>query len=612
MHASSQNDDELLEKVALFGVALLIVAVAIAVVNPPAERYEISIYGAYPFYFWVCLVGAMLVGSLVILGSAVRSSGRSWMFGLYLMLVSNAVLLLLPFARGYYMYVRGDPLSHLGFTQDIINVGEPVRNVYPPMHLLALAIGEATGFELTTVAMFVPFVFSMLYFGAMFYLLYYLFESRRRVLFGLPFVMLPILRYTHPEFRPFGMSIMLIPLVFYLFIKGQRTSVARVRVALVVTLIAMFLYHPLTALFVTGIFALWFTVRHIPEIHVDRPTPTNVVSISAVVFLGWYSNYGGVIRRFRRIYETLFGTDGGTSPADGYAQTAETASPPVIDLIRVATFRLGLEAVLFTIGFVFIGVAAYLIYRGDYLPRIYTVVFSGTLVVFSFGGLAFLLMDLIVPHTRPFHIAKVCAVILIGQLLYLSWDRIEWTRYRSELRTGAGVFVVIALLLLIGLSMVGVHHSPIESESNQQVTEMTFESDRWITEHGTATDSLLQLSINHRRLQHAQYGARTNERHFSRENTMTPPNHFAYGERPYLGAGYSDDQYLLIGHRIRIFYQEVHPNYPENWRFTPAGFERLERDNTVDRTYDNGDHTQYLVEGTGEDPTTAEDEQLND
>lgn len=608
MHATSHSDDGLLDKLALVGVVLLLAAVAIAIVVPSAQRYEISIYGAYPFFFWLCLVGAMLVGSLVVLGSAVRSSGRSWVFGLYLMLVSNAVLLLLPFARGYYMYVRGDPLSHLGFIQDLINVGEPVGNLYPPMHLLALAIGEAAGFEQTTVAMLVPFVFSMLYFAAMFYLLYYLFESRQRVLFGLPFIMLPVLRYAHIEFRPFGMSIMLIPLVLYLFVKGQRTPSTRVRVAFVITLIGMFLYHPLTALFVTGIFALWFVIGHAPDVHVDRPTPTNVVSISTLVFFAWYSSYTGIIVRFRRIYETLFGTDRGNPPADVYAETAETASPPLIDLIRVATFRLGLEGILFAVGFVFIGTAAYLVFHGDYLPRIFTIMFSGVLVVFSIGGIVFLLVDLIVPHTRPFQIAKICAVILAGQLLYFSWDRVEWPRYRSELQTGVSVVLVVALLLLIGLSAVGVHHSPVESGSNQQVTEMTFKSDAWITEHGDETDNLLQLAISHRRFQHAERGTRTGERRFSSANTMVPPDHFAYEERSYLGSGYSEDQYLLIGHRIRIFYQEVHPNYEENWRFTPADFDRLERDYTVDRMYDNGDHSQYFVEGADEGSANAEGE----
>lgn len=589
-----------LKTVTLFGVLCLIVAVVIAVLVPPANRYEISIYGAYPIYFWALLFTATGVGALVILGSSGRSEGRSWAFGLYLMFLSTTFLLALPFVRGYYMYFRGDPMSHIGFTIDILNAGEPVSNIYPLMHLLTVALSDATGFELRTIAMFLPLVFSMLYFGTMFYLLPRLFESRRQILLALPFVMLPVLRRAHTEFRPFGFSVILLPMVLYLLIVSQRTSAIGVRIAFVIALVSMILYHPLTALFAVGIFAIWFLSRYVPRIHTDDLTPTNVVSISAVVFLAWYSNFTGMIRRFDRVYQTLFGDGGGDTYADDYARVVEEASPPLIDLIRVAVFRLGIEFVLFGLGFAFIAVVTYLVLRRRSTPDTFVFMSAAALAVFSLGGLAFLTMDLLgVPHERPFQIAKIFAVVLVGGLFYILLNQVEWPRYGSKVRTNIAVVLIVMLLLITGLSVAGAHQSPVEAESNHQITQMSFESAAWMAEHDTAADEHLEAGINYRRYSDALYGTRTGPDDVP--PSQRPPDHFNYREDPFIGERYADDQHLLIGHRIRIFYPEVYPDFRENWRFTPEEFDRLERDRTTARIYDNGDQTQYLIEGTAEE-----------
>ena len=585
-----------LKTVALFGVLLLIAAVAIANIVPPANRYEISLYGAYPIYFWALLLGAMVIGALVIIGSSGRSDGRSWMFGLYVMLLSTMLLVVLPFVRGYYMYFRGDPLTHIGYTIDILNAGEP-NNIYPLMHLLTVALSDATGFELRTTAMFLPLVFCVIYFGAMYYLLPRLFQSRRQILLALPFVMLPVLRRAHTEFRPFGFSVVLLPLVLYLLIASQRTSAIGVRIAFVITLVSMLLYHPLTALFAIGIFAIWFLSRYVPRISAEDLTPTSVVSISAAVFLAWYSNFTGVILRFERVYEALFGTAGGESPADGYTQTVQEASPPLIDLIRVAVFGLGLEFLLFGLGLAFIAVVTYLVLNRRSTPDTFVFLFAAALAVFSVGGLAFLTMDLIVPHQRPFQVAKVFGVVLVGGLFYILLNQVERPRHGSKVRTSIVVVLLVTMMLLAGLSVTGVHRSPAAGESNHQITDMEFKSADWITEHGTTTDGYLQAGFSYHRFSDALYGTQNPPGDLS--GGQSAPNHFNYHEYSFIGEGYTDDQYLLISHRQRIFYQEVYPDFQENWRFTPGDFDRLEQDRTTARIYDNGDKTQYLIEGTG-------------
>lgn len=576
---------------AAVGLVFLLAAIAIVLVVPSANQYEFSLYDAYPVYFWWLIVGALFTGALVIAGSALLPADRSWVFGVVLILMTNVLLFLLPSIRGYYMYGRSDPLSHIGFVEDIVIRGELGGNIYPPMHLLNLALAEATGTEPMTIALAVPVVFSVLYFGGMIYLLRSLFDSRRHYLLGLVFAMLPVLGRTYIGLRPFDVSVLFIPFVFYLFVRSQRAPVPRIRAIFVLSLVAVLLYHPLTALFLIVVFALWVVGKHAPSIEIQYATPTNFVSLSLAIFLIWYSNFTGIIRRFESVYETLTGQSEGGAPVDVYRQASEEASPALADVLRIVVVTYGIELILFTLGFLFAGVALFLFYRGAYVPNQYVVMFAGTLMLFSVGGFFFLVSDLQVPHSRPFQFAMIGAVLVIGHLFYLLLYRVDQVRNRANLHAGVYTVMIGVVFVLIVLSVFSLYPSPFGASSNSQVTEMETEGSSWILEHGHASDEFLQFDIDLRRFYHAEYGTST-ERLFS---VNSPPAHFNYTEHDQFGSSRSVDTYLLISEKGRLVYPTVFTDYPENWHYTPDDFDRLERDRTVERLYDNGAYNQYLI-----------------
>ncbi|MXR52988.1 hypothetical protein GRX03_15420 [Halovenus sp. WSH3] len=574
------------------GLGCLLAAVGIVLQTPDPTQYEISIYEGYPGHFWLLLVGAFVLGGLTIVASAAVPEDRTWVFGTALLLLTNALFLLLPLVRGYMLYGHADPMSHIGYVRDIVSSGSVGDNIYPPMHLLVMAVSEATGADLFTIGLAVPLVFAAVYFVGMYYVLVYLFDSRRRVLFGLPFVLLPILGDAHVSLRPYDLSLLFLPVVFYLFFKSQRSPTPSTRIAFVVALVTLLLYHPLTALFLVGIFSLYFVARIVPGIDDRYSTPTNFISLSAVIFLAWYSNFTGIITRFNSAYYTLFGPETGEAPVDTYAATAEEASPPLIDILREAIALYGVAFSVFTLGFLFLAVGSILFVRRRYSPTSYTVMLGATLAVFSFGGLCFLLVDLIVPPSRPFQIAKIGAVVLAGQLFYLLADRVSWPTVGS--RTGVRLFFLVAIVVLAGLSVVTFYPSPYGTADNPQVTEMELSGSEWITTHGNTDNQLGGIELSHRRFHHAQNGVDA-PLPFSR---AVIPARFNYTERPSLGASYSEDAYLTVTRRGRILYPELFPGYRDDWRYTPSDFARLERDRTVDRIYDNGDYNQYRIRGT--------------
>lgn len=589
-----------LQGVALVGVTLLLGAIAVVVLVPGADQYEISLYRAYPAYFWMLVVGALFAGSLVIVGSARTPGDGSWVFGLLVVLVTDGLLLLLPYVRGYRMFGRSDAMSHLGYVRDVADAGDVAGNVYPPMHLLVLAVSDATGVGPMTVALLLPAVVSLVYFASMGYVLCLLFDDRERILLGLPFVALPVLRHAHLGLRPFDLSVMLVPFLLYLFFRAQRSHAPPVRVAFVVALVAVLLYHPLTALFLIAIFSFFLAGAYLPRVGSEFASPTNLVSLTAAVFVAWYSGFLSILVRFNRIYEVFFGPDdGGESQAEAYTRTVEEASPPLLDLVRVIVFKYGIEFVLFGLGFVCLVVALALLVRSEYAFDPASVLLAGTLVAFSFGGLVFLVMDLIVPPERAFQMAKLGGVLLAGQLFYLLGYRVGWIRSRPSLGAVLWACLVAVLLVLVVTSVFSLYESPLGSESNHQVTDMEVHGTAWLAANGDGDLNHSGIGLSYHRFHHAMAGTRTDP---AFEASGTPP-HFNYTEHDHLGASFANDSYMTITRQGRIVYPEAFPNYRENWRYTPEDFERLERDSTTARVYDNGDYDQYLVEGTRDDAT---------
>jgi len=584
-----------LDTFALLGVGALLGAVAIAIAVPPANRYELSIYDAYPSVFWVLIVVAIFAGALVIVRSAGITGDRSWAYGLVIMLVTNALLLLLPYIRGYRMFGRADPMSHLGFIQNIINTGGVTSNIYAPTHVLALAVVDATGFELTTVSMLIPIVFSMVYFGSIFYALKSLFDSRKKFLYGLPFVMLPVLRHAHLGFRPFDLSVMLIPLLLYLLIKSQQYVKPSIRLPFVVILVATLLYHPLTALFSIGVILLFYIGKYIPQVTDLFSSPTNVLALTVAVFLAWYSNYAGVILRFESVLETFFGLSEGDPPLETYTQTVEEASVAWIDIMRVLTFNYGIEFLTLGIGFAFFAFIVFHLPKQRYDFDAFTVTLAGIVVIYGFGGFLFLVSDLIVPPERPFQIAKIGGILLSGLLFYFGLEDISWSYFRPKFRTFIKISFIMILLVLAFLVTFSLYKSPLTSDSNHQMTEMEIDGTMWLTMHANSSNGFTEFGFRYYRTYHSLYG--TNGNPFGGASKRPPPPHFNYTTNTFLGQSYSETVYMTITRKGRIVYPGAFENYPEYWRYTPSEFARLERDNTVRRIYDNGDFTQYMING---------------
>lgn len=569
---------------ALVGLVLLSIIVVKLHQVPPAAGYEISVYQAYPWYFWGALVGTMLLGQSIIISCAQKDEDddQSWIWGLGLIGIANAVLLFLPYIRGYAAYGRADLLSHLGYIHDLTALGAS-ENLYPFIHLLTYSLSNAMGTEpISTINLLSP-VFSYLLLGGAFYITVHVFETKSHILFCLPFIALLFAGSAHVNTAPYILAIFYVPFILYLLIKGQQTNAVAIRVLLVISVIGVVIYHPLTTAFLLVVFLVYLVLKRINLTDSISQPPTTVTSITLVVFSAWYLNFAGVVRRFEFIADSLLGSAGGQSELGAYADTANTYSPPLFDLIQIGIFRYGFEALLLTLAGIFVLVAGYLWIRGAAKPNLFVLLFAGSFLLFTGLSVLFLLADLIVGFSRPLLFATIFAVILCGSLYYYLWGAFEGTSYQPLVSGTLGCILVVLVVLVV----FSVYPIPGLTGTNHHVTEAEVQGTEWLFENRDEEVLIEEFGIRQHRFSHLHYGTTNTSPTIRRENTV-PPRRFGYEENETFGANYDRDRYLILTQRGKTTYPEQYPEFRQYWRYTPEDFDRLEVDPSVSRIYDNG------------------------
>lgn len=577
---------------AALGTVCLLLVTGILLWIPSAQGYEISMYGAFPSYFWALLIGSLFLGQLTILSSAVgHETDDGWISGVGLTAAGSAILVLLPSIRGYPVYGRADVLTHIGFIHDFETVGID-GNIYPPAHILTQAVGGATGRGATDVINLIPVIFTVLFFGAVALVVIQLFD-RRQALFCLPVMLLPIMGSSFLMVIPFLLSVLLVPLVLFLFLKEQRTQSVAIRLLLILTIVGVIVYHPLTAMFFFVPAVLYSVLGRTSIPSADWSLIPNVTSLTVVVFSAWYMQYAGIIIRFRNIANDFIGESESQSELDATVATVSATGPDLTDLLQIAVLQRGDDVLIFGFAAVFLAIIGVTWFRYGDRPDVFRLLFLTTAM--AFGGVAtvFLTMDLIAGYGRPLLFGKVFAVLFVGALFYMFWRGAESDSGRLAV---VGTFAIV-LFILVNLLVFSMFTSPLVFDRNHQVTEMEIEGSEWLFEERNEDLLIEERGIRQYRFHHLHYGTVENAQSI-RRGGASPPAHFNYTEHDTLGESYEDDRYLILNELARIEYPERFPDYEEQWQFTPEDFEQVETDQSLHRVYDNGEFNVYYVNGT--------------
>jgi len=600
---------------AIIAITCIIISLLIILITPPAARYEISIYNAYPWYFWFFMLTAIFIGQLIVLKDVFyglsEKNYNCWVLGVIAFLIPIIILLFLPIIRGYLSYGTGDHLTHIGLVKDIVQYGSiKQNNIYPNLHLLTASIIFVTGGEVISIVNFISYFFFFLSPISMYLLFRIIFNKKNEMKFAL------ILASTFLFFgsycvylAPYNQSFLLVPIILYLYFKREtRQNEINFSLLFITIIIGYTCYHPLNLLLLILVFLFlaisFYLYSKINDVNIiEAPEKNlkeksiNIVFFSTLLFFIWYFSFSFIIGDFYKVFSSIF-YGAGVSFFQSQATQFISYSPKLVDTLRVIVYSYGLSLIVYILS-IFSLIYTFMKWQRNKqsFKLRFCFVFSGIIfLVFSVLVAGGFFADFIVGWGRFMGWTRIFSIILITLAFYnfLSDYKNVNIFIKSIRKLVTIITICIFLISLTFLSTFTFYYSPLTGEANLQVTTMDWGGVEWITEHGNKQIMIDEQGIHQLRFLNAIYGQKKSDL-IKPVGYSNPPDHFGYHNKTSLGKYYNQSRYLILTRLAKIFYPESYPNYKELWRFTPEDFNQLEDDDTVYRVFNNGGFEAYFI-----------------
>lgn len=582
---------------------ILLSALLIALITPRVNGYEFSIYDAYPGYFWYLVIASIFLGQIcAVLSVLDGSTSRYWPLGFLAAVIANCLLLFLPIIRGYFIYGSGDILTHIGYMKDIGNYASIGSNHYPILHMLGFSMHEFTGLSFGIITMIIPPIFSTTSILYWYILGREIFNDKFKVIILVAIASLPMYGVTNSLFTPNHEAFLMLPLVLYCLIKFQNAADKREISAILITLsILIVLFHPLVAVMVMGIYALLYVSDIISKLILSsKPHAKNtwmVIAIMAMVFAIWSTYIYLLTNALDPLISSIMGTDAVESQFMATLDLVSQVEVDIFYLIKLGLFTYGLDAILGLLALICILYLLILYSKKEIrIPRYLLFSIVCFIAFFTLGVIIFFAMNEF-GYGRVYNIARVFSLIIISGSVVTAYRRLQ--DISSSKKVFFCTLTCALVIMLITLSIFTLHLSPVIKRSNQQVPMSDFYG--MATFFETRDDSILILEhgTSQMRFHNAIYGRsypKVNIRYGQGyDEPLLPIDHFGYNTSFSFGSNYDGERYFLLATQGREFYENMYPEFPENWRFIERDFEMLESDASVIRIYSNENLDIYFI-----------------
>jgi len=616
MHFNTKDSsDYILKSIAIVNFVFILLAI-ILIERNPATGYEFSIYSSVPVIVWALLLGAIASGTGIIVNQApisdVKRERYRWQIGLLLILLSNLIIVFLPYISNYAFSGSGDHLSHLGYVKGILQTGTiNSRSVYPITHVIVSQLSSITG---TSADVLINFI------GPLFYLLFILFTYiLSRCILPEAAVILAttastiLYCYYYTQVFPMGFAFITTVLVLYLYFKCLNSrSVAFSTLIIIMGCLIVF-FHLITSfvliiiLLIMEFGKLFFNkvciIRGAVEYKINYISFTISLLLFAILVL-W-------------VWEKFWIWNYSVQSISGWFH-AELLVEPMTERASEAFDKLGLstlgqsELFIKMYGHYFIYLVLSFIAISVILKKCFISLGDNELGIFlysiSFVPIsAIWLTDYVRPLTtlssgRIIWLAASLFPTLVGLGLYhtgrmeakgTAKDSIDGLNSaRGSIIRKLGIFLIIITCFAIGIF--AIYPSPLTMRPNWAVSYSMADGQRWLLENGDSNvDAFILGSGSPYRYAQALYGDRVTAMSYRIENTNDQfPDHFNYhlGYASF-GESIKGNRYIISRENyIKFLYNEL---YPKIDRFNENDFSRLKLDPSVDRLYTNDD-TQIL------------------
>jgi hypothetical protein len=578
------------------GFILLFIPITVLLKADSATSYEFSLYNVYPWFFWFTILLCIIIGQLcLVLNSYWKTDNKSWIYGFFLIILSNLTLLSIPISR-YFTFGRGDVLTHIGYMLDIQHYFDIGSNHYPINHLLGIIINYCTGITFTDIVMLVPPIFSLFFVLSWYLVGKQIFLNKEEILLMLSFSSILSFGILHSLFTPFHQSTLLIPFVLYLFFRANNVRNKNQNNKPIFNLLLicfcgfMVFYHPLTILMLIFIFSLLKLASIINYRTLNKNDLKmnigNLVLVPLIIFSMWSSYLYMAVNKLNPIIMSIIGKEESSSEFQKYVELINYADLDLFQLVETFTYKYGIDAMLGLISIVCALIIFIGIFKKDNNIKYYHHMSSIGFAFISLVSFLLLVTNSAFGFMRIYQYAILFSFILIPSTYYYLLINHDYT-FRTKYTKNILYLGLCAILIIFSsISMFTLYMSPLTKNTNSQVSQAQFIGMETFYTHQNNTYEILQLGFNKNRYHDAIYGRDPVNRNRD-YGALIPIDHFNYVNNTALGKAYNGTYYFLVNERGYNFYPKVYPEFENKWRYNASDFNKLNHDYTVDKLYTN-------------------------
>lgn len=589
----------------------IILALTILAKTPPSSGYELSIYNAYPWYFWFFLIGGIFSATLILLKEVFSEKKTNlWILGLLGILIVNSIFLLLPLFRGYPFSggIDEDIFTHVGWIQEIVQSGHiSENNFYPVIHIFTKALSDISGISINKILLFVPVFFSTLYVLFILLLAKAISMNNKQALLITAFSTPLIFSSIHLSISPSFFSLIFLPLLLYMYHKRYYPQ-RKIELTGLIIILCFFIvfFHPITTLISIIIFLTFigfsFILRKIKqflqqfETAISPSKVANIVLILTVTFFAWYTSHAEGLEAIKSIYGSfIYGPD--LTIVGDQLSTFGRANLTFFQTIQLVILRYG-ALLLFSIISLFclliIGKRLLFSRKVNELEFSYSM---QLIVAFFFAMVIMFSYFIVFNPIRALNYFLIIVPVFIGLVIYSVFEESK-KRKNKFLKKSVIIPIVVSLLLFSSVVCIfNVYESPIIWQPNKQTTQMNFVGSTWVIEK---RDTTIQTSQDYGfslwRMEHYINGIQTGDMRMENE-PLDIPTHFGYKFNDTL---YQVFNYMPIYMITTENGRQAVNAFPENiqpkvHQFTSDDFNKLNSDTTVSKIYENGEFEVWKI-----------------
>lgn len=563
----------------------------------PATGYELSIYGAYSWLFWLCFFSSVLLCIFTFFYVLIKQDETIWYWGLIGIILNYTIFLLLPSIRGYYFFAVGndDVFSHLAWANEIIQTGHIFNgDIYPASHIHA-ALFYDLGIPLNFSAVFIPALFSIL-------LILFFYSMSRSLNIDSKFSLLmlifatPLLfSYFTVSFHPFMFSIFLLPLIIYCIHRGIGGNHSY-SIIFFLLVAAIVFFHPLTSIISISILGIYFIISYVIKGDFGKNFQNRILLFSIfglVSFTIWYLYNSNILGNVKEFLDAFVDSSDRTILTH-YSAEVSSSTASYYKIVETFIKYYGSISLYLVFACICLVYVIYSIYQKKNIDK--GIVF-GSLFVF---GIVFALVTIVFSSVIFELVRALAPAIILGiSVIVICFD--HWFKEIQDMQIIifilAVLYVLISSVIILGVMI--VYESPWTATPGKQMSYMDNAGVSWLLNE-KSLDKLVYVNNNkYSKMEMYSEGIKHYYGQQIMYRTDKIPSHFGYLTEYHLDKRLKLDAaiYMVTNEKMRQVPLAVSPeNRNKVNSFTPQDFFRLNNDNSVQSIYQNKEFEVWIVD----------------